>query len=436
MKILFVSPFFAPVIGGVESVLETTCIGLAARGHSVFVLTGSVRGSTHHEIRDGFTVIRSDLLKVPDRGILSGDAFDYQTVSKMFSSLVQEIDPAIIHFHNYQMRPYSMFLNCFLGSVDLARHATLNTMHNDSDDSFSHYVLAYAPLDRVVTVTSRASVDLFEGGVPSKKLVTVPNMIDVSLYRTATGHSVRRAIGLSKHDPVVLFPSRLIGREGNFIIDSKTGKGLNVLIKALPEIVEAVPNVKLMLLGNDPVFANEIKDFKRKFRGIVDSIKEDSLVFLDQAIPNSYLPELFAASDVVVSLSPREAFGMVFLEAMAAGKPVVGVNTCSGGVPEVVPDEIAGYLVPENDPHATAKAINRILGDDDIRKYFQRSGLNWVMRKFDVNVVIQELLNLYNSVLLEKQLNVEKTPENIALPITESAKSAFSESTLDQSDLK
>ncbi|MGH2639148.1 MAG: glycosyltransferase family 4 protein, partial [Rhabdochlamydiaceae bacterium] len=405
MRILYVTPFFAPVIGGVESVLETTCTGLASGGHSVKVLTSSLNELPQSEKRDGYSIVRTDLLCVPDCGIIPPDQFDFQAIRLMFEDLVSTYEPEVIHFHNYQMRGYSMFLNCFLHAIQLSKHAVLNTIHNDSDDPFAHYVLSYCPIDRVVTPTRKAALDLFEGGVPARKLLTVPNMIETRRFRNAKGDSIRSALGVDKCDPIILFPSRLIGREGNFIFDSKTGKGLNVMIRALPEIVEAVPNVKIMLLGNDTIFGRQILEFKHKLSGIVDTIREKCLLFFDDPIPNSLVPELNAASDIVVSLSPREAFGMVFLEAMAAGKPVVAVNSAASGVPEVVPDGAAGYLVPENDPHATAKAIVKILSDDDRRKHFQMTGMNWVRDRFDVNVVLPQLLRAYKSILAEKRLD-------------------------------
>ncbi len=396
-------------MGGVETVLETTSEAMATAGHSVTVLTSSMRGVPEQEEYNGYSIIRSNFLRVPDNGVILPRDFDFQKTKAMFEELVSECKPEVIHFHNYQMRQYSMFLSCFLHSVDLTKHAILNTIHNDSDDSFSHYILSYSPLDVIITPTHKAAMDLFEARIPPNKFSIVPNMINVGRFENASGSAIRKRLGADPEDRIILFPSRLVGREGNFIFDSKAGKGLDVMIRAMPEIFEAIPNAKLMLLGNDPIFGAQVSEFKRKLSSMMNSLKPDSLLFFDEPIPNSLLPSVMAASDIVVSLSPREAFGMVFLEAMAASKPVVGANSVNGGVPEVVPDARAGLLVPPNDPHETAKAIVKILSDDALRRSFELFALDWVKKKFDVKVVAPQLAKIYRQILeAKKTLSAER----------------------------
>jgi glycosyltransferase involved in cell wall biosynthesis len=403
------------VIGGVETVLETTCEALASSGHAVTMLTSSLPGTLSSEVKDGYSIIRSDHLAAPDNGLISSNKFDYIACREFFETVVKESRPDVIHFHNYQMKQYSMFLNSFLHAIDSSSDRVIfNTIHNDSSDAFSAYILSYYPIDRVITTTRMAAMDLIEAGVPTDRMQTIPNMIDVSRFEKVNGNAVRKRLGVEEGDQVILFPSRLIGREGNFIFDSFSGKGLDVILRAMPEIIDAVPNAKLMLLGNDPVFADKLSKLKLKLSRMLDSIKSNSLLFLNYSIPNSLVPSLIAASNLVVSLSPREAFGMVFLEAMACSKPVVGVSSAASGVSEVVPDEIAGYLVPEKDPHATAKAIIKILSDDNLKLKFQIGGNNWVKKRFDTRVVLPKLLQSYGSALKEKHEKLQLQPYQYA----------------------
>jgi glycosyltransferase involved in cell wall biosynthesis len=408
MRILYVTPFFAPICGGVEAVLDTTTKALVEKGHEVQLLTSSLPGVPEVENQAGLKLLRTRELDVPESGIVDPASFDYREKARFMRGIAEEFNPHVIHFHNYQMRQYGMFLQSFLSGVSSMGIPTINTIHNDADDLFVQYLLSYSPLDCVVTVTRKSAIQLMEGGVPEQRLRYVPNMVDSDRYRTANRHKVRRLIGIDEDIPLILFPSRIVGREGNMLLDSTNGKGLQVLLESLPEVFESLPSARILLLGNDPIFQDKVTSCKRRLKAIADKIGAgDKLLFFNQFVPNSMLPEIFAASDLVVSLSQRETFGMVFIEGMAAGKPVVGVNSSYGGVSEVVPDNIAGILVPPNDAHSTAKAITRILKNDGLRESMGANGVSWVKEHYDTSVVIPMLEATYEG-LRSFQLRSER----------------------------
>lgn len=413
MRILYVTPFFSPICGGVEAVLDTTSSTLARSGHTVRVLTSSLPGVPSLEEKGSLSIMRHRELDVPETGVVDANEFDFWKKGEFMTQVVSEFQPDVVHFHNYQMKQYSMFLWAFLSAFDgRCAIGRLNTIHNDADDQFSQYVLKYAPLNRVVSVTRKAAIQLMEVGVPPAKIEFVPNMVDVESFRRADGQEVRQMLGIDEDTPLILFPSRLVGREGNIFFGSSDGKGLNVLIHCLPELFDHVSDAKVLLLGNDPVFHDKVLECKRKIKSVVDKVGlEDKLLFFEQFVPNSMLPAIFAAADVVVSLSSRETFGMVFVEGMAAGKPVVGVNSSQGGVAEVVPDAFAGFLVPPDDPHSTARAISKLLLDPTLRATLGRNGIGWVKKHFDVSVVIPKLIEVYQRALLD--VKQEKQPEII-----------------------
>jgi glycosyltransferase involved in cell wall biosynthesis len=414
MKILIVTPFFPPIIGGVETVLDTTCSALASRGHEVKVLTSPVKGSPSNEKMGAFLVQRSQNIAVPDNGYIQPDKFDFYQTASFIQDVADDFEPDVVHFHNYQMRQYAMFLSAFLQGLG-RKYPTIDTLHNDSDDSFSQYLVSYLPLDQIVCVTKKSAMELLMAGVSSSKLSIIPNMIDSERFRSAKGTRIRSRLGVGPDEHLILFPSRIMGREGNLLIDPEKGKGLSTLIQSLSEVVDADPTAKVLLLGNDPVFFQKIVDAKTKLYEIVrKTTGKDCLLFLDETIPNSALPEIFAASDLVVSLSARETFGMVFVEGMSAGRPVVGVNSRSGGVSEVFPDAVAGYLVPPNDAHSTARSILKILLDDELRAQFGLNGIKWVGEKFDVKVVLPNLVSLYSN--LANSSKTRATQKTISVP--------------------
>jgi phosphatidylinositol alpha-1,6-mannosyltransferase len=171
---------------------------------------------------------------------------------------------------------------------------------------------------------------------------------------------------------------------------------LDILLRAFPLVLREVPEAKLLLMGNDPIRPELVARVHRSLLDIADAFGfGDALLFLDGPIPQEEVPEVFAASDVVVSPGATECFGMVFLDGMAAGRPVVGVHSVDNGVPEVVPDGRAGILVPHNDPGTTAKALTSLLLDPEGTAAMGERGLAWVKKRYDASSVLSRLLDTY-----------------------------------------
>ena len=106
--------------------------------------------------------------------------------------------------------------------------------------------------------------------------------------------------------------------------------------------------------------------------------QEDKIVFLDSK-SHAELPEIYASADLFVGPSvtakdgAKEGLGLVFLEAMASGIPVIGSN--SGGIPEIIKDGVNGFLVEERDSINLAKRINEILKSEELCNQFIENGL-------------------------------------------------------------
>lgn len=395
MRLLYVTPFFVPVIGGVETVVYETCSALARRGHRCFVATSPMACCPPKESVAGISVNRLANMDIPASGVVQPDEFRWAQLADEFGDLLAEVQPDVIHYHNFHMEQYALYLFSMLKAIDPRGTPIVMTVHNTTTTPLAHYVLSYLPLSRVFALTNQSAMDLLRGGVPSSRVRVLPNMLDASKFRNADGSSVRRDLGLDD-SLVILFPSRIVGREGNAVYGDRDGKGLDVLLRALPLIKRDIGRAKLLLMGNDPIYPETVRRLRREILNIATIFgMEESIVFFEDPIAQEKLPEIYAASDVVVSLGATECFGMVFLEGMAAGKPVVGVNGTMNGVPEVVWGGKAGTLVPPNNPWRTAEAVVEILKDKDRAASMGRNGIRWVESRYDANVVVPKLLDLY-----------------------------------------
>ena len=182
---------------------------------------------------------------------------------------------------------------------------------------------------------------------------------------------------VTKQYPVVLF----IG--GNM-----QRKGLPDLISAAPKILKDAPDTEFWVVGNDdagPRMSKLCRDLgvEQRFR------------FLGRKT-QSELAEIYAQSDIFCMPSLTEAFGVVFLEAMSAGVPVIGSRT--GGIVEIVQDEVNGLLVNPGDQEELSQKVLRLLKDTNLRERLQDEGMHTV-KHFTVDKMMAETYQVYRTVI-------------------------------------
>ncbi|MFI6781852.1 glycosyltransferase family 4 protein [Micromonospora sp. NPDC050276] len=192
--------------------------------------------------------------------------------------------------------------------------------------------------------------------------------VDVDTYHpTVDGEQVRARLGLTDR-PVVVCVSRLVPR-----------KGQDTLIRALPEIRRRVPDAALLIVGGGPYRATLEKLARQT--GV-----ERDVVFTG-TVPSVELPAHYAAGDVyAMPCRTRnrgldvEGLGIVYLEASAAGLPVVAGD--SGGAPDAVREGETGYVVRGRDVAQLADRVARLLADRDLARQLGAAGRAWVEREW------------------------------------------------------
>jgi phosphatidylinositol alpha-1,6-mannosyltransferase len=221
---------------------------------------------------------------------------------------------------------------------------------------------------REVTAVSASTARSIRGLLPPETPLTVlhPGVDEKRFSPEVDGATVRKKHGLGDR-PVILCVSRLVPR-----------KGQDVLIQALPMIHRLVPEATLLLAGGGPYLAS--------LQGLSAGSPPGSVVFAGE-VPDGELPSYYAACDVfAMPCRSRwgglevEGFGIVFLEAAAAGKPVVAGR--SGGAEEAVADEVTGLLVEGREPKAVALAVTRLLLGRPVAERMGRAGRERVEAEF------------------------------------------------------
>lgn len=187
-------------------------------------------------------------------------------------------------------------------------------------------------------------------GIPDRRLHVCHKSVEATRFAPA----LEMRAQVEPHPPRVLFVGGNMQR-----------KGLPTLIEAASHIIRTMPNAEFWVAGHDAVQPKMEALCHR--HGVRAAFRFLGLQSQDE------LPKLYAQCDVFAMPSLIEAFGVVFLEAMAAGLPVVG--TCVGGITEIVRDDENGLLVQPNDAPALASAIARLLTDDELRQRLARAGV-------------------------------------------------------------
>jgi len=298
-----------------------------------------------------------------------------------FARLLRRGHFDIVHVHSFRTE---------LGANLFARLSRpvpriVRTVHNiDEFYVSSHYAtlanVSARGLDRMVAISDAVREYLCqEAGLPPDKIVRIYYGIDPTPYCPDRAASVPTRASAPAAGPVIGVIARLAPQKGH-----------RVLIDAIPAIAERFPDLRVRFVGHEALSTvDELRAYARD-RGVADRI-----LFEGFRAAAEVLPDL----DVFVLPSLWEGFGLVLVEAMAAGRPIVASSV--GPIPEVVVDGVTGLLVPPGDPAALASTIVRLLEDPDLATALGRAGLARVEAEFRLDSMIARTQALYEE-LMEK----------------------------------
>ena len=207
-----------------------------------------------------------------------------------------------------------------------------------------------------------------------KKCVVIPWGIDPKRYElphTEKVNEIRNRYG-----------ARIVLAVGRFVYY----KGFDYLIRAMKHV-----NGNLLLIGEGPLSG--------KLKRIAKASAPERIFFPGE-LDDDALVNYYHAADVFVlpSIASSEAFGLVQLEAMAAGKPVINTDLPSG-VPEVSVDSETGITIPPGDESALAQAISQLLGNQELSKKYGSAGKDRVLRYYSATTMTERTIELYKNVL-------------------------------------
>lgn len=399
MRIGIVHWGFPPIIGGVETHLVVTGPEMVKMGHEVFLLTGAAEGSPENFEFEGMKVIRK---KVMDLNWLFKSQFGEvdSNLEDVFDEFLNIAQPDIFHAHN-------MHYFCQYHARNLERIAKENniplvlTAHNCWTDKTYVDLTTKIGWDHIISISEYITREITAVGFPKEKVSTLWHGVDEKLFTPGEPHpSIFEKFPALKTDrPIVFCPAR-----------SGLSKGCDIAVEALRLIKEEIPDVLLVMAGSKNIIdwgLTQNKDLAF-IVNLVHQLKLEDNFYIDCYNINE-MPEIYRLSDVVIyPSSVEEPFGLVMLESMATAKPIV--VTDSGGMPEIIFNDVNGFVVKKRHYEALAEKCIKLLKDKALSKRLGETGRKLVEEKYTKRIITQKMLNVY-----EQMLQKNKAPRQAAL---------------------
>jgi len=249
-------------------------------------------------------------------------------------------------------------------------------------DGESH-VLSIA--DQIIAATPAEQAQLnWLYGANMEKVIVIPPGVDLERFQPIDKVEAKKRVGIPCGDKTIMFAGRI-----------EPLKGIDTLIQAMALIhqrcPDAVASTCVAIIGGDPWADNPDAEMARLQAMRQELGIHDIIMFLG-AKDQDVLPNYYAAAEMVVMPSHYESFGMVALEAMAMGRPVIASEV--GGLAFLIHDGFNGYHVPTRDPEALAAKIYELLSNDDCRAEMGRMARKSA-EKFDWSIIARHIVEVY-----------------------------------------
>jgi glycosyltransferase involved in cell wall biosynthesis len=350
MRILMITDVYFPRINGVSTSIQTFRNDLRALGHDVTLLAPQYGQDATDD---------AGIMRVAGRSV-PRDPEDRLMRRRAIRRMIPEIarrQPELVHIHTPFVAHYA--------GIEIARALgvpVVTTYHTYFEHYFEHYVPFLpkrwlAALARQVTVgqcaaadlvisPSHAMLDALRAYGAQGRIAVLPTGLGDGCYTPGDGRRFRAAYGIAAERPIVLH----VGRAAH-------EKNIDFLIRMLQPLKRAVPNVLMVIAGEGPALMH-LKDLAQRL-GVADSVQ-----FVGYLERNYGLPDCYAAGDVFAFSSRTETQGLVLLEAMAQGTPVV--SNAEMGTRDVLVADRGARILPL-DEQAFAAAVAQVIGDRGLR---------------------------------------------------------------------
>lgn len=382
------------MVGGLGRHVHALSTALAAAGHEVTVVSRHAEGTAFDEVVEGVRVVRvpedPPLFAFAEQTLLAWTMAFNHALTRAALRVAEEVRPEVVHAHDWLVAHAAATLKHHLNVPLVATvHATEAGRHqgwlpgemNRSIHSIEWWLTYEAR--RVITCSEYMRWEvtrLFD--LPPEKGDAIPNGVEQKAWKPDADAvaALRAEYG---GGPLVAFAGRLVYE-----------KGVHDLLAAVPRLRRRHPGLRVVIAGDGP-HLDELRAQARRLR-LGRAVSWAGFLDADA------LPVLAAAADCAVVPSIYEPFGMVALEAAAAGTPLVVADT--GGLREIVEHGITGLRFAPGDPAGLADAVTAVLSDEVLARRLTRDARAVLARDYAWERIAARTVEVYRRAVREERV--------------------------------
>lgn len=397
LNIVYLVNDYPPYLeGGIGRFVHALAEGAAAKGHQIHVITMSHNGMDTVDFENGAWVHRITHKEYPEHLINNLPFYsqpDYNRLCSLYSyyeellkiNSKRKVD--IVQSPIWDCIGYYALLDSRFNNV-ISLHTTMMSVWKDINPrpkEISFYLdLEQDTLYRASHLLSNShaienTINEYYENVCDGKTYSVPHGLpDIS----------KGIVSHRKDDKIeILFLGRLEHR-----------KGIDILLKCIPELCDKHPNIIFRFVGNDKInIPNKNITYAEDFFSIQKNKKYKKQMIFEGFVSEEKMKQAYADCDIFVSPSRYESFGLIFLEAMMFAKPVIGCK--AGGMLEVIDNNITGFLAEPGDVKSLTNCLEKLITDKTLRQRMGKAGRKLYEQKFTDNIMAENILKFYQKLL-------------------------------------
>lgn len=382
MRIAFFTNCYKPLINGVVSSIISLKEAYQRKGHFTYIFAPKVEGYIEQEeyVFRYSSVNLTSRVKYPIAIPLSLRA----------TRVINQFNPDIIHLHH----PFvlSMPAIMYAAKLKIPKVLTIHTQYERyayymspipqaiTNEAIRRIIFNLADKVDVITTPSQSMKNLISRYRIKKDVVVIPNAINLSTFHEKDEDKckiLKEHLSLKKEDVVIIYVGRI-----------SFEKNIDKMLKALSIVKQrGINHVKLVLVGDGTAMAH--------LNTLVKSLGIPELVKFVGAVPNEMVKSYYHISDIFAFTSTSETFGMVIIEALASGLPVLAVK--APGAVDIITDGVDGMLV-EDDESEFAARLELLVKNREFRKRLSK-GAFCTAQHYSTDHISGQMLNLYQRLI-------------------------------------
>jgi glycosyltransferase involved in cell wall biosynthesis len=401
MKVMMLTWEFPPrIIGGIAPHVYDLSRALGRQGVTVIVVTCDFPGAPEREMLDGIEVHRVNSYQSPTPDFASWTYLMNMNLKRYAAELLyldHRVD--VIHAHDWLVAEAAvglkhLFRIPLLATIHSTEYGRRNGVHTDYQRMIhqTEVWLSREAWRAICCSDYMASHVNFALGLPRENISVIPNGVDLEKFSPSYDREAFRRDYASPDEKIVLFVGRMVYE-----------KGVGLLLEAAHKVLRSV-KAKFIFVGEG--YLRDVLAKKAMDEGIARR------VYFTGFLNDPTVKLLYRTADVCVVPSLYEPFGIVAIEAMAAGTPVVVSDV--GGLSEIVQHDVTGVVVYPNNTDSLAWGILRVLEDRQYANVLSRRAWQRVIKTYNWDAIACETSQVYHRLLKEYSCGSWNRPSQLS----------------------